>query len=79
MVRLTRRRTKMNQATRNRIVELQRVAREARYNHSLALKRLATAQRRQDDVKADEEYLLLGAWADTYQCAKEDLLDLQGA
>jgi hypothetical protein len=62
-----------------RIQELQKVAREAKYNHRLAQKRLHTAQRRQNDIRADEEYLILGCWADTYQCAMEDLHSMGGA
>jgi hypothetical protein len=68
----------MTKETRLRITELQSIARTARYNHTLAQKRLETAQRRQDDEKADYEYLLLGAWADTYECAKEDIYSMRG-
>ena len=69
----------MNKITTLRITELKAVAREAKYNHRLAQKRLHTAQRRQNDIRADEEYLILGCWADTYQCAMEDLHSMGGA
>lgn len=68
----------MTKETRQRIIALQKVAREARYNHNLALKRLETAQRRKDADKTEYENLLVDVWQDTYVCAKEDLLDLQG-
>lgn len=68
----------MNISTRNRIKELQDIARTARYNAGLTEKRLATAKRKNNVEKVEWEDMVLGAWIDTYHIAKEDILTYGG-
>jgi len=68
----------MTTETQVRITELQEIAKTARYNYNLAQKRLDTATRNNNTDAIDYEYLLLGAWADTYEFAKENIYTMRG-
>ena len=56
--------------------ELKAVVKDARYNKRLAIKRLHTAQKQQNDVKADYEYAVLAYYNEIIDNANNDLFNI---